>query len=852
MFKATFKSLFARKLRLMMSALAIVLGIAFVAGSLMFTNLLSRSFDEIVKSAVGDVNVVRADTGFEDFTTSIPETAVLLSQDDVDRIAAVDGIERSQPLVTTSQVFMMDTDDRVVAISGAPGIGSNWHETPAAGGLQGVRIIDGRPPEANGEVVVDPGTVERSGHKIGDEVRIATPLAGVATMKLVGTATYGTGSTAGASYLFFTLDDATRLLADGAEGYQGVWIQTEEGADPDTVAKAVGALLNEQWQAKTGAELAKDVEETLAVGMGFVNNFLLIFAAIALLVATLLILNTFSILVAQRAREMALLRAIGATRRQVRGSVLLEALVVGVIGSVVGILVGYLLVWVLLGVMARFGLTLGGTVPQLTWQAVVLSFAIGITVTLVAALTPAVRASRMRPVEALTETTAPTTDGGGGGVLNLGGIVAIEIAMALLVIGTFLAVPLPLAWVGAGAALLLVGMVLAAPVIGRPVIAGLGWLFGKVFGEVGRFARRNSTRQPRRTAATASTLMIGLALVTTVAVLAASVTTSMRTQLTAEQRGDFVLSPSNFQPFDARVADRAADVDGVEWVASFVPGNGTAEDSPDPVTLTGTTPRALREASTVELFAGAMTDEPDSAVISNDFADDRGLTMGQLFDVKGTKGTARVLVTGISDPDSAPADIILHRDTFAGITDDSLIRQAVVFTEPGADPDQVREGLREATGQTPTVVVSDIGEFIDEQVGRFQVLVNMLYGLLGLALVISVLGIVNTLGLSVIERTREIGLLRAVGLTRPQVRRMMTLESVLITVMGSLLGVALGLSVGAALQHVNRDAGVSMLDIPWLQVGLFVVAAAVFGWIAALLPARRAARLPVLDSISRD
>ncbi|NLE96795.1 MAG: FtsX-like permease family protein [Propionibacterium sp.] len=852
MLKATLRSLLARKSRLLLSALSIVLGVAFVAGSLMFTNLLSRSFDAIVSSTVGDVNVVTADSGFADFTTAVPEVESLLTPDDVARIAAVEGVERSQPLVSSAQMYLVDADGQLVAISGAPGIGSNWHDTPAAGGLEGPRIVEGRAPDGTGEVVVDPSTVERAGYAIGDEVDVATPLAGVEPMTLVGTATYGSGSTAGASYLFFTLEDAQRLMLGGADRYQGVWIQTAPEADVDVVAADIDALLPDGFQATTGEEMAAEFEELLDVGLGFVNNFLLIFAAIALLIATLLILNTFSILVAQRAREMALMRAIGATRRQVRHSVLLEAAIVGIIGSTLGILLGYALVWGLLALMSGLGLSLGEAVPQLTMPAVVASYAVGIVVTVIAALVPAVRASRTRPVEALAEAAAPKNDGGGG-VMTISGVVLMEIAVALIVCGVWLDVPSPIAWVGIGAALALVGMVLAAPLVGAPIIHGLGWVVRRLFGEIGRIAVLNSQRQPRRTAATAATLMIGLALVTTVAVLAASVTTSLREQLSADQRGDFVLAPVNFQPFDARVAEEAAQVEGVDWVASFASGAASLEEGAEAsVLLTGTTTRGLLEGSSTDIVAGTMTDEPDSAVITSEFAADEGLSMGMLFDLHGPLGSARVLVTGIADDAGPTGDVVLQRETFATIASDALVTNAVVFLADGADAEQVRAGLRDATSDHPTVVVSDVQEYIDQAVGQFEAVVAVLYALLGLALVISVLGIVNTLSLSVIERTREIGLLRAVGITRGQVRRMVSLESVLITVMGSLLGVLLGVVFGSVLMVVNQDSGISVLEIPWGQVALFVVLAALFGWLAAIGPARRAAKLPVLDSIATE
>lgn len=850
MLQTTLKSLFARKFRLVMSVLSIVLGIAFVSGSLMFTNLLARSFDEIVASTVGDVNVVQEHTGFEEFTTEVMEPSTFLTGDDVKRAGEVDGVAEISGVVSSAQVFLLDVDGRLVAMQGAPGIGSNWHETPAAKGLEGARIVDGKAPTKDDEVVIDPGTVTRSGHQIGDRVKVSTPLNGVQEYTLSGTATYGSGSTAGASYLFFTLPESQRIFADGHDHYQGMWISTDSGADPDQVAAAVEEDLPDGWQTQTGDELAAEVEEMLDVGMGFVNALLLVFAAIALLVATLLILNTFSILIAGRAREMAVLRAIGATRRQVRRSVLLEAIIMGVIGSTLGIAVGYGLVWVLTGLMSRVGMNLGDAVPQLTWPAVVVSYAVGLVITIIAALVPAIRASRTRPVEALAEASTPKEVKDGSG-LSVAGVVVIEIAIALIVIGIWLDVPRPLAWIGGGAGLMLIGFVLAAPFVGAPVIALFGRLFRVPFGEVGRMAERNSKRQPRRTAATAATLMIGLALVTTVAVLASSVTASMRESLSKDQRGDFVIAHVFSAPFDAKAADKVAAVEGVDWVATFTPNQAIPEGSETPVKVLGTSPRGLLEASAVELAAGSMTEHADSAVISGDFAQKHDLQLGMKFDLKGNVGTQRLLVTGLVT-DDPPVDVILNQPTLAKIADVSQINQIVVFTDDGADPKQLRQQLLDATTDHPTVSVADVNEYVEQRVGQIQGFVNWLYGLLGLALVISVLGIVNTLSLSVIERTREIGLLRAVGVTRGQIRRMISLESVLISVMGSVLGVGLGLLFGWMLQVGLRDSGIHLLDIPWVQVVLFVVVAAVFGWLAAIAPARRAARLPVLESIATE
>ena len=852
MLSATLTSLWARKVRLLLSALSIVLGVAFVSGSLMFTNLLSSSFDQIIKGGLGDVNVSPEDTGIAGFEQG-NAGGPLLTDADVAEVEALDGVERATGIVSSPQIYPLDKDGRLLAFTGAPGLGMNWHDTPAAGGLTGARLIEGRTPEADDEVVADPATVSRGGYAIGDVMEVSTPKSGVKSYELVGTGTYGTGSTAGASYLFFTVREAQAIAQDGAEGYYGMWIQTSPEADPDDVATAVQGVVPDGFAAETGEELAVDLEAQLDVGLGFVNTFLLVFAAIALLVAALLILNTFSILVAQRSRELALLRAIGAKRSQVRNSVLLEALIVGLLGATLGLLAGYGLAWGILALLRGFGMELGDAVPSLSWPAVGASYAIGLLVTMVAAYIPARRASRTRPVEALAAAAHTGPEKASNAPIILG-IALVELGVAAIVCAVWVDVARPLVWAGVGAAMLLIGMVLAAVVVGGPLI----WLFGKayraMFGEVGKMAQLNAVRQPRRTAATAATLMIGLALVSAVAILAASTTTSVRERLTEDQRGDFTISPVAYQPFDAKSADRAREVDGVEAVYEFRRGMLMMGEVPEQVM--GASPEGLQRGTSLSYTGTLTADGPVApAIVSHEFADAYDLTLGQLFEVPTIAGEPiSLLVTGLHNWGTAftVASVIVDEETYAQLADPTMVNNLVIFAEEGADPEAVRAGLLDATAELPTVVVSDTAEFAQTRVDQFGQIFSTLYALLALAIVISVLGIVNTLGLSVMERTREVGLLRAVGMTRPQLRRMVTLESVLVATLGATLGVLLGVVFGSMLVTLLRSEGIQTLVIPWLQLAVFVVVAAAFGVLAAVGPARRAARLNVLDSIATE
>ncbi|MCC2593810.1 ABC transporter permease [Tessaracoccus sp. OS52] len=851
MFKAAWKSLLGRKIRLLMSAFSIVLGIAFVSGSLIFTNLLGDSFDQILTGSIADVNVAAAtsDTGTD---APDPAVAAVMDPDLVERISQVDGVAEATGSVTSSAIYALDKDGKVLAFGGAPGIGQNYFETPASGGKPGIGIVEGQAPDADDEVALDPATLARGGYAVGDELEVATPFDGVRTYRIVGTATFGGGGTAGASYLFFSTAEAQELFMDGQDAFNGVWVATEPTADVEQVTDAIAELLPAGVEAVSGPEQAEALEERLNVGLSFVNTFLLVFAAIALLVAALLILNTFSILVAQRSKELALFRALGAKRTQVRNSVLFEAAVIGLLGASVGIVAGWLLCWGIAISLRVIGLDLGSVVPQLTPQAIIASYVLGLGITMVAAWMPARKASATRPVEAMTAAAASGPEGIGVGVMI--GFAALQLGAAGIVCGLWLDVPEPLAWVGIGCALVLVGLVLTAAVVGRPVV----WLFGRlyrvVFGEVGRMAELNSLRQPRRTAATAATLMIGLSLVTTVAILADSTTTSLRAGLTESQRGDFLVTPVNFMPFDRAVAEEAETIDGVRAVWTYA--RTASVFGEERVPIVGTTPEGLADGTATEVLAGRLNPDDNSVLLSHEASRELDLPMGMTFRLPTVTGdTVELLVSGIYDEGTTGAlfsHMIVNLETYAQLGDARVVDQIKVELADGADPDGVRKALDEATAELPTVVVTDNDEYADTLVSQFDQAFGIIYALLALAIVISVLGIVNTLGLSVFERTREIGLLRAVGMTRPQLRRLVTLESVIVAVLGSFLGVLLGLLFGVVLVEMLRDSGITHLGIPSGQLAVFLGLAVVFGIIAAFGPARRASGMNVLQAIAEE
>ena len=851
MLHAAWKSILGRKLRLMLSAFSIVLGVAFVSGSLIFTSLLSSSVEGLLKGQFADVNVAVEALGGTTQGTTAP-ALITLQPGVVDQISRLDGVVQATGVVNSFAVYPM-VDGKVLAFQGAPGMGSSFHTTPAVGGLEGLHVVEGAAPQADDEVALDPATLARGGFGIGQQIEVSTPFNGIQTYKVTGTASYGAGGNAGATYLFFTLHEAQRLFVGGQDVFTGIWVAATPGSDVEALRSDVAGLVPPGFRAATGQQLADEFTEQLNVGLSFVNTFLMVFAAIALLVAALLVWNTFSILVAQRSRELALLRALGAKRSQVRDAVLFEAVVVGLAGATAGIAGGWLLCWAIIAALGVAGMDMGVGVPSLTWQAVVASYVLALVITVLAALVPARRASATRPVEAMSEAaaTGPQAPNEWGVMIGFG---LLQLGAAAIVCGLWLNVPGPLYWVGIGSAAVLVGMVLTAAVMGRPVVWLATRLYRRLFGEVGRLAGLNAARQPRRTAATAATLMIGLALVTTVAILADSTTTSIRAGVTENQRGDFVISPVNYQPFDRTVADRAAAIDGVADVWTFA-RSGTVVDGTT-LSVLGTSPQGLTDGSALKVLAGQLGADDNSVMLSFDASKKLGLPMGKTFQVPTiTGGVLDVLVTGIfqdSTGSAVPTDMVVNPATYPKLGDARTVNEVKVKLAEGADAAAVRKALDDATSGMPTVVVTDNAQYADALVGRFQQLFSIVYALLALAVVISVLGIVNTLGLSVFERTREIGLLRAVGLTRPQLRRMVTLESLTVAAMGAVLGVVLGLVFGVVLVVLLRDSGITDLAVPWLQVLLFLVLAVGLGIVAAITPARRAARLDVLDAVAAE
>jgi len=848
MLNAAWKSLLGRKLRLVMSTFAIVLGVAFVAGTFIFTDTLGRSFTALFASTAGDV-VVRPLGGTSD--DGAPTTRTLPASL-VDRLADVEGAARADGNVTSFSTFVVSEENKVVGSQGAPGLGLNYTDAPAGHGLEGLSMLAGEVPSGAGEVALDEKTAQRAGYEIGEQVHLVTATErGVLRPTLVGVVGFGDGgSTNGATFTVFDTETAQELYLGGHDVFNDAWVTAADGVSQDELRDDVARMLPEGYEAITGDEASDEAASELMQAISFITDFLLIFAGISLIVGSFLIVNTFSILVAQRSRELALLRALGASRRQVTRSVLLEALVVGLVGGTLGLALGVLLALGLRALFAQFGLDLTGADLIFAPRTVVAAYVVALVVTVVAAYVPARRSARIAPVAALRDDVAMPESSLRrrvvlGAVLVVGGVAATTLGLTG-------AGPSTMWWVGGGILATLVGVAAAAAVIGRPLLVLSAAVYRRAWGSVGTLAGQNSLRNPRRTAATASALMIGMALVCTMAVFGASAKASVDQVVEENFLGDLVVSNVVGMPFSPSIAEEVESLDGVESVTRF--RYGITEVGEENQGITGVDPESLADVARVEMVDGSLDDLTDGTVImSVEEAAEHHVGVGDELEVVTPTGDTRYDVVGIHEQNPVlgyPVTTTLTTLAEAGFpgADNYLL----ITTAPGSDVPAVQDAIEQQTSQQPMVSVKDQQEYAEEQRSGIDQLLRIIYALLALALVIAVLGIVNTLALSVIERTREVGLLRAIGLSRRQLRRMIRLEAVVIALLGAVLGVVLGIGFGLALMTALADEGLEVIAVPGVQLAVFVVASALVGVLAAVFPARRAARLDVLRAISAE
>jgi putative ABC transport system permease protein len=845
MLTTTLRGMVANKLRLFLTSSAVALGVAFLAGSLILTDTMLLAFDQLFgKVASGTDAVVRQHTDYETSGGSrapVPAGA-LDGARRVDGVRAAEGVVEGYALIT-------DTAGRAVhAAPGAPTLGANL---PADEILRGdVELRSGRAPSGPGEVVIDVTSARENDIALGSDVKVL--FHGPAEVfTVVGTVGFGgQDDLGGSTAAYFDTATAQRVLGK-PDAFDHVIVSADPGVDAAELTRRLNASLPEGTEAVTGRTVAQESSDAIAKDLGFVTKMFLGFAGIAVFVASFIIWNTFTMTVSQRSREIALLRAVGATRRQVLRGLLLEALLLGFGASVIGLGLGVVVAKGLSALMSVVGFAVPSASTQIHLRTIVVSLLVGTLVTVVAALSPARRATKVLPVEALREAVPGSrppsrTRGVVGALLSAGGVTA-------LLLGLFAGAGIVL--VGVGVLAIVFGVTTLAPMATRPLAAAVGGPL-RLRGLPGDLARLNAMRNPRRTASTAAALMIGLALVVGVSVFASSLKSSVGEVLGGSTKADLFLARAtmNGPGFSTDIAGIVASVPGVRTVSPA--GYGRARFDGQETTYNSVDPATAEDVLNLDVSAGSARDlGTDGVLVARKTADAHGWAVGDTLPAEFmAAGATSLRIAGIYDATGGfiNGDYIISLAAQEANDGAMLHSAGLVLVDPGADRDQVQQRIAAAIADHPDAKVLDQGQYEKESGGFVDQLLMFVSVMLLLAVVIALLGIVNTLALSVFERTRELGLLRAVGMTRSQVRAMVRWESVVISLIGALAGTGLGVGLGIALARALRDEGITSITVPAPSIALYVAAAAVAGVLAAIGPARSAAKVDVLKAVVTD
>ena len=871
MLKTSLRSFFAHKGRMALSLIAVMLSVAFVSGTLVFTDTVDRTFSRLFAATSADVTISpstpSSSSGQSVYTKpeSVPGSMV-------GQVSSLPGVKDAYGEVDSESLAVTDAAGNQVGPSGgAPTIGANWHPTPHSV----VQLTSGQAPQGAEQVVVDASTASKDHLVIGDQLSLVTET-GDYHATISGIATFTT-TNPGAGLFFFDTATAQRLLLGSSTAFSDVAIDTAPGYTDAQVQHSVEQLLDANgtsatsstsstsgavYTVQTKAQAAAADQSDLGSFLGVMKDAMLGFAAIAVLVGIFLIFNTFSMLVAQRTRQLGLLRAIGASRRQVNRSVLTEALLLGVVGSTLGIAAGVGLAVGLVKLMALTGMQLDLSQLDFAWSTPVVGYTVGILVTLVSGYLPARRASRVSPMAAMRDAGTPSERRASivrsavGLLLAAGGVGALVAAATTHAAGT------AGVYLAGGVLLTLLAAVVLGPLLAALVVRVLGSALPLFFGPVGRLAQRNALRNPRRTGATAAALMIGLALVAGLSVVGSSIVSSVDSQVSSSVGADFVVIANGGLPVTAPALQAVRQTPGLSHVTEQKEV-GLKLTTPDGKTTGETVPASdatFTQDYRMDTVSGSATAiYTDHGIsVTQSFATDHHLTVGQDVTVTFPGGrTAPVPVEAISKNTGSLFNgaFFIGLDTVRQYTPAAEMPGDVMLyasTAQGASADTAYSALKRELRPYPQLMVKNQADYKAQVQSQISGILNLVYGLLALAIVVAVLGVVNTLALSVVERTREIGLIRAIGLSRRQLRRMIRLESVVIALFGAVLGLGLGLGWGVVAQRLLALEGMTSLSIPWPTIAGVFIGSAVVGMLAALAPAFRAARMNVLAAIASD
>ncbi|MCL6673088.1 ABC transporter permease [Streptomyces panaciradicis] len=855
--KTSLRNFFAHKGRMALSAIAVLLSVAFVCGTLVFTDTMNTTFDKLFQATSSDVTVSAKGASDSGETTSDNGRPPVMPASVLTEVRAAQGVKSAEGTVFSTSVTVVDAEkDSLSPSSGAPTIVGSWNGNDA----RTMKITSGTAPKGPDQVMVDRDTADKHHLELGDELAVISAV-GTHDARISGIADFQV-TNPGAAIFYLDTRTAQQTLVGRTGVFTNVNVTAASGVSDPQLKKNVLAGLGTGYKVQTAKETADANQKDVEGFMNVMKYAMLGFAGIAFLVGIFLIINTFSMLVAQRTREIGLMRAIGSSRKQVNRSVLAEALLLGLVGSVLGVGAGVGLAVGLMKLMGSMGMHLSTSDLTVAWTTPVVGLILGVVVTVLAAYLPARRAGKVSPMAALRDAGAPA-DAKAGRVRALVGVLLTGAGgyCLYLAAGVGKAADGSL-WLGLGIVLSLIGFVVIGPLLAGGVVRVLGAVLLRMFGPVGRMAERNALRNPRRTGATGAALMIGLALVACLSVVGSSMVASATDQLDKTVGTDFIIQSDSGQLVTPQAVKAVKDTPGLARVTEYrsMKADYTTPDGKllKDTDITAADPTYATDLRT-KTVAGNLKDayRPDSMSVHEKFAKAHGIHLGSTIKVAFQGGrTANLTVRAITS-----SDVVIDQGakymsiaTLAKYVpaDKMPLDQLVFATADKGQQDAAYKALKTALHDYPQYKVRDQTDYkqaLKDQIGQ---LLNMIYGLLALAIIVAILGVVNTLALSVVERTREIGLMRAIGLSRRQLRRMIRMESVVIALFGALLGLGLGMGWGATAQRLLALEGLKVLDIPWPTIIAVFLGSAFVGLFAALIPAFRAGRMNVLNAIATE
>jgi putative ABC transport system permease protein len=843
-FKIALKSTLSRRFRLLSTALSVMLGIAFLAGTFVFTDTIKRTFDDLFADVYQgtDAYVRPASVTEDDFGN---EYRGRFSDSVLPTVRAVDGVAQAEGFVQSYAQIIDKDGDPIGDPTMAPTFGMSF----ISGAVSPWRLVEGVAPVDGTQVVIDKESADKGDFEIGDPVEV-TATAGTKTFTLTGIVKFGsTDSPGGASAALFDLQTSESFLGRPGE-VDAILAAAQPGITEEDLTQRVAAALpqGQGLEVITGTQVTEESQDQIEEGLSFFNTFLLVFAGIGLFVGAFSIYNTFQIIVTQRTREMALFRAIGASRKQVLATLIVEALAIGLIASIVGIGLGVVVAFLLKGMLGLLGIDIpsGGVVFKA--RTAIVGLIVGMAVTVFSSVFPSLRGSRIPPIAAMRDVAIDRSAShkrfvagflvtGAGVAALLGGLAAGEIGL-----------------VGLGAGAIFIGVFVLGPLIAKPLSAFLGSPLPRVRGIAGSLAKENAKRNPKRTARTASALMIGASLVTGIAVLASSFKGTIRDAYGKQFTGDEVVDTKSFGfgGLPTEIAGKIQQLPEVAAAASYRLGFGKVNG--DDRTFAAIDPQQADQVLDLDPIAGSVADLTDEGILlSKNRAEDLHVGLGDTVDMSFQNGTTKTLtVQGILDEtDAVQSGQIVTQSLFDQSGADQFDLAIYIKNAPGVSQEAATPAIAQVTDEYPTATLRSREKYIDHQAGQIDTFVNLMYGLLMLAVLIAVASISNTLSLSIYERTREIGLVRAVGSTRKQTRSTVRWESVLVALIGTVLGIVIGVFFGYSIIAALDDEG-AVFKLPIGALIVIIILAFLAGVLAAIRPARRAAKLDILQAIATE